>query len=81
MAVGVPRKVGDHRLGIRFALEEIADRYEEQTPEDPCIHKKVNTDRFADYKEEVVDLVARACHASGVTQRIVAAMKGAIRMV
>lgn len=57
----------------------ILDRYKEKTPKDPTIREKFNTYRFADYKEKVIDLLARVTRVSVETQRIVDAMKGAAR--
>jgi predicted helicase len=54
----------------------ILDRYKEKTPKDPTIREKFNTYRCADYKEKVIDLLARVTRE---TQRIVDAMKGAAR--
>jgi predicted helicase len=76
---GVPKEAWDYRLGNRSALEWILDQYKEKTPKDPTIREKFNTYRFADYKEKVVDLIARVARVSVETQRIVAAMKGAER--
>jgi predicted helicase len=76
---GVPREAWDYRLGNRSALEWILDQYKEKTPKDPTIRAKFNTYRFADYKEKVIDLIARVTRVSIETQRIVAAMKNAER--
>jgi predicted helicase len=76
---GVPREAWDYCLGNRSALEWILDQYKEKTPKDPRIREKFNTYRFADYKEKVVDLLARVTRVSVETQRIVVAMKGAAR--
>jgi predicted helicase len=69
---GVPREAWDYRL----ALEWILDQYKEKTPKDPTIR---NTYRFAHYKEKVIDLLGRVTRVSLDTQRIVEAMKGAVR--
>jgi predicted helicase len=76
---GVPKEAWDYRLGNRSALEWILDQYKEKTPKDPTIRAKFNTYRFADYKEKVVDLIARVTRVSVETHRIVEAMKGAAR--
>jgi predicted helicase len=72
---GVPREAWDYRL----ALEWILDQYKEKTPKDPTIRGKFNTYRFAHYKEKVIDLLGRVTRVSLDTQRIVEAMKGAVR--
>ncbi len=69
----------DYRLGNRSALEWILDQYKEKTPEDPTIREKFNTYRFADYKEKVVDLLARVTRVSVETQAIIEAMRNAER--
>ena len=57
----------------------IRDRYKEKKPKDPTIREKFDTYRFADYKEKVIDLLARVTTVSVETVRIVAAMKAAGR--
>lgn len=72
---GVPREAWDYRLGNRSALEWILDQYKEKTPKDPTIRAKFNTDRFADHKETVIDLLDRVTRVSVETMKIVAAMR------
>jgi predicted helicase len=72
---GVPPPAWDYKLGNRSALEWILDQYKEKTPKDPTIRAKFNTYRFADYKEKVIDLLARVTRVSVETQAIVAAMR------
>jgi predicted helicase len=76
---GVPREAWDYRLGNRSALEWILDQYKEKTPKDPTIREKFNPYRFAHYKEKVIDLLGRVTRVSLDTQRVVEAMKGAVR--
>ena len=54
---GVPPEAWDYRLGTYTALEWVLERYKERTPKDPTIREKFNTYRFADYKEQVIDLL------------------------
>ena len=68
-----------HRLGNRSGLESILDQYKEGTPKDPTIREKFNTYRFADYKEKVIDLLARVARVSVETMEIISAMKAAER--
>ncbi len=75
----VPVLAWDYRLGNRSGLEWILDQYKEKTPKDPTIREKFNTYRFADYKEKVIDLLARVTRVSVETMEIVAAMKAATR--
>ena len=65
---GIPAEAWDYKLGNRSALEWILDQYKEKTPKDPTIREKFNTYRFADYKEKVVDLLARVTRVSVETQ-------------
>ena len=72
---GIPTEAWDYRLGNRSALEWILDQYKEKKPKDPTIREKFNTYRFADYKEKVIDLLARVTTVSGKTVYIVKKMR------
>ncbi|GMV58618.1 MAG: hypothetical protein AMXMBFR72_17240 [Betaproteobacteria bacterium] len=63
----------------RIVLERILDQYKEKTPKDPTIRAKFNTYRFADYKDKVIDLLARVTTVSIETMKIVGAMGQAAR--
>jgi len=76
---GIPPEAWDYRLGNRSALEWILDQYKESKPKDPTIREKFDTYRFADYKEKVIDLLARVTRVSVETQKIVEAMRKAER--
>ena len=76
---GIPPEVWDYKLGNRSALEWILDQYKEKKPKDPTIREKFNTYRFADYKEKVIDLLARVTRVSVATQEIVGAMRAVPR--
>lgn len=67
---GVPCAAWDYKLGNRSALEWILDQYKEKKPSDVTIAEKFNTYRFADYKEQVVDLLRRVCTVSVRTVEI-----------
>jgi predicted helicase len=54
---GIPALAWEYKLGNRSALEWILDQYKEKKPSDPTIAEKFNTYRFADYKEQVIDLL------------------------
>jgi len=71
---GVPAEAWGYRLGNRSALEWVLDQYKEKKPKDPTIREKFDTYRFADYKEKVIDLLARVTTVSDETQEIVEAM-------
>ncbi len=75
----VPAEAWTYRLGNRSGLEWLLDQYKEKTPKDPTIREKFNTYRFADYKEKVIDLIARVTRVSVETMEIVASMKSARR--
>ena len=76
---GIPPEAFDYRLGNRSGLDWILDQYKEKTPRDPTIREKFNTYRFADYKEKVIDLIARVTRVSVETVAITQAMKNARR--
>jgi predicted helicase len=71
---GIPRDAWEYKIGSRCALEWILDQYKEKRPKDPTIREKFNTYRFADYKETVIDLLARVTTVSVETVRITRAM-------
>lgn len=68
---GIPAEAWEYKLGNRSALEWILDQYKESKPKDPTIAAKFNTYRFADYKEQVIDLIQRVTTVSVETMRIV----------
>ena len=76
---GIPEECWDYKLGNRSGLEWILDQYKEKTPRDPTIREKFNTYRFADYKEEVMDLILRVTRVSVETVAITDAMSKARR--
>ena len=68
---GVPADAWRYMLGSRSALEWVLDQYKEKKPRDPTIAAKFNTYRFADYKEQVIDLLRRVCTVSVRTMEVV----------
>jgi predicted helicase len=76
---GIPPEAWDYKLGNRCALEWVLDQYKEKKPKDPTIREKFDTYRFVDYKEKVIDLLARVTTVSVETERITQAMKAAAR--
>jgi predicted helicase len=72
---GVPALAWEYKLGNRSALEWILDQYKEKKPSDPTIAEKFNTYKFADYKEQVIDLLERVCTVSIETMKIVKEME------
>jgi len=76
---GVPPEAWDYQLGNRSALEWVLDQYKEKKPKDPTIRTKFDTYRFADYKEKVIDLLARVTAVSVATVKLTRKMRGARR--
>ena len=70
----MPAEAWQYRLGSRSALEWVLDQYKEKKPRDPTIRERFNTYRFADHKEQVIDLLQRVCTVSVRTVEIVAGM-------
>ena len=72
--MGVPPEAWEYQLGSRSALEWVLDQYKEKKPRDPTIAEKFNPYKFADYKEQVIDLLRRVCTVSVKTVEIVGRM-------
>ena len=68
---GVPAEAWEYRLGSRSALEWVLDQYKERKPRDPTIRERFNTYRFANHKEQVIDLLNHVCAVSALTTSIV----------
>ena len=67
---GIPREAWDYRLGNRSAIDWVLDQHKEKTPRDPTVREKFNTYRFADYKESMIDLLARVITVSLETVKL-----------
>jgi predicted helicase len=76
---GIPAEAWDYQLGNRSALEWVLDQYKEKRPKDPTIRARFDTYRFADYKEEVIELLSRVTAVSLATVRITTEMRLAQR--
>ncbi|MBB1127401.1 type ISP restriction/modification enzyme, partial [Thiospirillum jenense] len=63
----IPASAWEYQLGTRTALEWVLDQYKERPPKDPTIRAQFNTYQFADYKEQVIELLARVCRVSVAT--------------
>ena len=72
---GVPAEAWTYRLGNRSAIDWVLDQYKEKTPKDKTIREKFNTYRFADYKDQVIDLLRRVTTVSVRTVAITEAMR------
>ncbi len=70
----IPKIAWEYMLGNRTALEWILDQYKEKKPKDPTIAEKFNTYRFADYKQQVIELLMRVCTVSVETMKIIKEM-------
>lgn len=72
---GIPQGAWDYRLGNRSAIDWVLDQHKEKKPKDPTIAAKFNTYRFADYKESMIELLAKVVRVSVETNAITDAMK------
>lgn len=71
----VPKLAWEYKLGNRSAIEWILEYYKEKKPKDKTIAEKFNTYNFADYKEEVIELIKKVCTVSIKTMEIVNKME------
>jgi len=69
--MNIPEQAWQYQLGNRSALEWVLDQYKEKTPKDLTIREKFNTYRFADYKEQVIELLGKVCRVSVDTMRLI----------
>ena len=76
---GIPPTAWSYKLGNRSALDWVLDQYKERKPKDPTIREKFDTYRFADYKDKVIDLLARVTSVSVQTVAITEAMRASTR--
>lgn len=72
---GIPEAAWAYKLGNRSALEWVLDQYKEKTPADDTIREQFNTYRFADYKEDVIALLAKLCTVSVETMELIKQLK------
>ena len=71
----IPVEAWDYRLGNRSAIDWVLDQHKEKKPRDLTIREKFNTYKFADYKESMIDLLAKVVRVSVDTVAITEAMK------
>ena len=76
---GIPPAAWSYKLGNRSAIDWVLDQHKEKTPRDPTIRAKFNTYRFADYKESMIDLLAKVVTVSLETVRITDLMRAVPR--
>ena len=72
---GIPPAAWEYRLGNRSAIEWVLEYHKERKPKDPTIREKFDVYRFADFKEQVIDLLRRVCTVSVETMNIIKEMK------
>ena len=72
--IGIPPEAWQYTLGSRSAIEWVLDQYKEKTPRDLTVREHFNTYRFADHKEEMIDLLRRVCSVSVETMKVVDSM-------
>ena len=63
-----------NELNIRDAFKNLLNHYAEKKPKDKTIAEKFNTYRFADYKEQVIELLRKVTTVSIETMKIVREM-------
>jgi predicted helicase len=68
---GVPAQALAYKLGNRSAIEWILDQYKPYKSDDKTIQEQFNNYNFADYKEEVIELLQKVCWVSLETMKIV----------
>lgn len=73
--VGIPRETWCYRLGNRSALDWVLDQHKERTSRGITLRQKFNAYRFADYKEQMISLLAKIVRVSVETVAITEAMK------
>ncbi|MBL1210186.1 type ISP restriction/modification enzyme, partial [Geminocystis sp. GBBB08] len=67
----IPTLAWEYELGNRSAIEWILDQYKEKKPKDKTIAKKFDNYKFADYKEEVIELLKKIITVSVETMIII----------
>jgi len=70
----IPLQAWEYKLGNRSALEWVLDQYKEKKIKDDTVREQFNTYRFADYKEQVIELLSRVCTVSVETVQIIQMM-------
>jgi predicted helicase len=73
----VPPEAWSYLLGNRSTIDWILDQYKEKSVRDSTIRERFNNYRFADHKEQVIELLKRVTTISIKTLAIVAEMQKA----
>ncbi|WP_242140697.1 type ISP restriction/modification enzyme [Sphingomonas sp. TREG-RG-20F-R18-01] len=66
----IPSEAWKYRLGNRSAIDWVLEQHKGKKPRDATIGKMFNTYAFADYKEEMIDLLAKVVRVSLETVEI-----------
>ena len=72
---GNPPKAWSYRLGNRSAIDWVLDQYREKKPRDAIIATKFNDYRLSDYKEQLIEILAKVVRVSVDTVAITDAMR------
>jgi predicted helicase len=75
----VPPEAWEYQLGNRSALEWVLDQSKEKKAKDLTIRSNFAKYRFADHKQDVIDLLMRVASVSVKTVRITNEMRSAPR--
>ncbi len=67
--------MSDRINSSEWILDQYLDQYKERKPRDKTIAEKFNNYRFADYKEQVIDLLTRGCTVNVETIKIIEEME------
>ncbi|TAD96479.1 MAG: hypothetical protein EAZ97_14035, partial [Bacteroidetes bacterium] len=67
---GIPAQALAYKLGNRNAIEWVLDQYKPYKSDDKTIQANFNNYNFADFKEEIIDLLQKVCLVSVETMRI-----------
>ncbi|WP_082637640.1 type ISP restriction/modification enzyme [Bradyrhizobium retamae] len=78
---GVPAAAWEYTLANRPAIDWVLGQRKETMPDNEVVREKFNTYRFADYKEEVIDLLKRVVTVSVKTVSIVEMMRTTTRLI
>lgn len=68
---GVPEAAYEYKVGNRSPIEWVFDQYKAKKSSDPTIAAKFNNYRFAEHKEEVVNLIRRLATLSLRTNELI----------
>jgi predicted helicase len=73
--LGIPEQVWQYKLGNRSAIDWVLDQYKEKKIADKTVAEQFDDYKFADYKDEVINLLKKICTVSVETIKIANQMK------